>query len=291
MKSLLDYELLVNDVFYRSEHVLSYLERHKNISILDREAISNTILDALVSQNLLDPSKESLDLDNLCIVNNLDHHVYNPHPNVTSIPLSIKESMRKRSILISGSIPISVFYARPAGQVSFCIYDMNTALSIFFPSFSFITCSYDSPTRENIRAEHRPFLEAEINGELYLIDALTKRIFKSSWFTKKYNLIIESIRSSDTFDEEQKKWYEEVTEEVDNYGSYLSIAMPLINMMNNHPKQEETIYEMEQSRKYFKEAFEDCEQINKAMADGSTIDLIHQQSFRKLFVPKKPKKE
>ncbi len=35
MKKLIDYDVLVNDVFYRSEHVLDYIIRHKNISELD----------------------------------------------------------------------------------------------------------------------------------------------------------------------------------------------------------------------------------------------------------------
>ena len=124
MKSLFDYEFLVNEVFYRSEHILSYLENHSDMTPLDIEAISNTILDALVAKKLIDPSEESLDLSNMCIAHDLTHHVYNPKPNVTSIPLDIKEAMRHHCLHISASVPISVFFAKPAGMVSFCIYDM-----------------------------------------------------------------------------------------------------------------------------------------------------------------------
>lgn len=286
MKLLYDYELLVNEVFYRSEHILSYLERHPKLSSLDKEAISNTILDALVYKGLLDPSKESLDLDNMCIKNDTNHYTYNPTPNITSIPLSIKEAMRTKCITISGSIPISVFYAKPAGLVSFCIYDMNTALSSLFPSFSFITCSYNSPTRPNERAEHRPFLEVEINNELYLVDALTKRIFKSSWFKETYDFTVESIRDSKSFDKEQQEWYNDAIKYSDSYGSFLSITQPLYECMKGSPRQKETLYEVECSKKHFPDAFDTCDKIIEQMNNCNIVDLIHEKSFTKLFAPK-----
>ncbi|HAB66071.1 MAG TPA: hypothetical protein DCE23_01755 [Firmicutes bacterium] len=286
MKLLFDYDLLVNDIFYRSEHILSYIERHPNLSSLDKEAISNTILDALVYKGLIDPTKESLDLSNMCIVNDTSHYTYNPNPNITSIPLSIKEQMRNHSIVISGSIPISVFYAKPAGAVTYCIYDMNTALSTLFPTFSFINCSYDSPTRPGIRATKRPFLEVTINDELYLVDALTKRIFKSSWFKTKYNLTIDDIESSINFTKEQQSWYQEMTSKSDNYGSYLSISLPIMEMLSSEPKQEETIYEIERSKETFPHSFVICERINEEISTQPAVELLKKDSFLDLFKTK-----
>lgn len=43
MKKLENYDLLVNDVFYRGYHILDYIKSHSNISDLDREAICATI--------------------------------------------------------------------------------------------------------------------------------------------------------------------------------------------------------------------------------------------------------
>lgn len=61
MKSLLDYEPLVNEVFYKCWHILEYIEKHLEMTELDKEAIQATIMDALVYKNLINPEKESLD--------------------------------------------------------------------------------------------------------------------------------------------------------------------------------------------------------------------------------------
>lgn len=291
MKSLFDYELLVNEVFYRSEHILSYLENHPDMTPLDKEAIANTILDALVAKNLIDPSKESLDLSNMCIVDNLSHHVYNPTPNVTSIPLNIKEAMRHKCIVISASIPISVFFAKPAGMVSFCIYDMNEALSSLFSRFKFIECRYDSPTRPNTRAVKRPFLEVNINGEEYLVDSLTKRIFKSSWFKETYNLVIDYSISNSDFDEAQRASYRQRTSERNGYSNYLFIGLPCLEPIKDHPKQAETIYEIERSKEYFPDSFAECEAIRNEMNSMPITDLLVTPSFKKHVAPKKTNSE
>lgn len=67
MKSLFEYDVLVNHTFYRSWHILKYIEKHPDMSELDREAIKATIMDALVYDGAIDPDWEYLDLDNLCI--------------------------------------------------------------------------------------------------------------------------------------------------------------------------------------------------------------------------------
>lgn len=265
MKSLYDYELLQNEVFYRSENILKYLERHGDISDLDKEAIANTILDALVTRGLIDPNTQSLDLSTLSIVDDLVHTRYDVTPNVTSIPFMYKQMMRKSCLLISGGVPISIFCAKPAGVVQTCIYDMNTAFSYLFSDFRFIECDYDSPTRPGVRATKRPFVEVAINGEEYLVDMLTKRIFKSSWFKEKYNLEVTFSRQKSTFDESQEKYYNEATRSNQNMAPYLSLMELMKDTVLKEPKQEETVYEINQSRNYFPEAFEEMEQMRRDM--------------------------
>lgn len=263
MKSLVDYDILVNDVFYRSEHILGYIERHKDMSDLDREALSNTILDALVDKGLMDPTSESLDLDNLAIVDDLDHMVYERQPRVTSVPLELKEKMRNKTLTITGGVPISFYYAKPAGGIGFCIYDMNTAFSTLVDECSFINCTYDSPTRPGIRADNRPFVEFEYHGQLYYADALTKRLFKKDWFDKEYNLDETYRMSKSTLDERQREIYEEQTAEHLEYASFIGLMGPLIDMMRHIPESAESTYEFDKSREYFPEEFTEAEVIKK----------------------------
>lgn len=263
MKSLVDYDILVNDVFYRSEHILGYIDRHKNMSKLDREALSNTILDALVDKGLMDPNVESLDLDRLAIVDNLDHKVYEEKPRVTSIPLELKEKMRSKALVITGGAPMSYFYAKPAGNVRFCIYDMNTAFSTLVDDCTFINCTYDSPTRDGIRTDNRPFVEFEYHGQLYYVDALTKRMFKKDWFDKEYNLEETYRTSKGAFDARQRAIYEEQTADNLSYASFIALIEPLVDSMCSVPKSAETAYEFAKSREYFPEEFEEAKKIKK----------------------------
>ena len=98
-----------------------------------------------------------------------------------------------------------MFYAKSAGPVSFCIYDMNTVFSAFFV----ITCDYDSHTREGVVAKDRPFVEASINGMNYLVDTLTKRMFRSDLFRKRYHLKEKNSISKRDFNLEQAEIYME----------------------------------------------------------------------------------
>lgn len=263
MKSLVDYDILVSDVFYRSEHVLDYLERHKNLSELDREAIENTILDALVASKEVDPTSESLDLEKLAICDDLDHKVYESQPRITSIPLEMKEEMRKCSFQITGGIPLSVFYAKPAGNVSFCIYDMNTALSTLFEDFSFVNCTYDSLTRPGVRSDVRPFLEVEYADSVYYIDALTKRMFRKDWFDQEFNPE-ESfrVRRCD-FNEKQEEIYREQTSDYLAYDTMISLMQPLISTLKESAKSAEMDYEFEKSKEYYPEQFEAADRLSK----------------------------
>ncbi|MDE6141362.1 MAG: hypothetical protein K2G03_02050, partial [Bacilli bacterium] len=176
MKSLLDYDFLMYDVFYKCWHILEYIEHHPGMSELDKEAIKATIMDALVYKNLIDPEKQSLDLENMCIRDNLEHYRYDPHPNVCGIPQWMEEEFRHKCLLITAGNPISVFISKPPSKlVRYCVYDPNTAVSSIFPDSTFYDVFYTSPTR-GVRIESkRPFVEVEIDGVLYLVDTITKR--------------------------------------------------------------------------------------------------------------------
>lgn len=265
MKSLYDYDFLQNEVFYRSEFILKYLERHHDLTDLDKDAIANTILDALVTKGLIDPEKQSLDLESLAIANDLDHITYNKTPNVMGIPLRYKEEIRHKCFIASGSLPVSVYCARPAGHIHICVYDINLAFSYLFPSFKFLVCDYDSPTRKGTRATERPFLEVCINGEQYLVDLLTKRIFKASWFKEKFNLIIVDEISSESFTPEQVAHYRYKMTEDQNLAPFLSMADLFPFNAQVDPRKEEIIYEIEQTKKYFPEAWEDLKMMRADM--------------------------
>lgn len=256
MKKLIDYDVLVNDVFYRSEHILDYITRHKNISELDRKSISNTILDALVDSKVMDPTKQSLDLETMAIVDDLNHITYDYHPTVTSVPLSIKEKMRHKCLKITGGVPISYFFAKPAGDIDYCIYDMNMALSAVFDDFTFVSCSYNSPTREGVRTEVRPFLEISYHDEKYYVDALTKRMFKRDWFDKTYNLEEKERIPKTNFSSFQQNFYDEQTSCSDDYYILIDFLEPLTDTLRGTFKNEELIYEFDKSKEYFPKQFE-----------------------------------
>lgn len=269
MKSLFDYPILVNDVFYRSEHILSYIERHPNMSELDVEAISNTIMDALVYKGLIDSQKESLDLAKMAIVPNLNHFKYQKQPNVSSIPLDIKEKMRYKAIRITGGIPVSLFFSRPAGGFHYCIYDMNTAISTVFTDFKTITCSYDSPTRKGIRATERPFIEVKINDTEYLIDALTKRIFKSNWFAEKCNIDIDFSRTKKEVLKKFKNDYEHDTKEEMRLANHIQTNRSIFSCLGLDqtaiPGFEEYAYELNKAKEIYPEEFVKAEQLQEEM--------------------------
>ena len=126
------------------------------------------------------------------VVNNPLDYKYNKTPNVSGIPQYIKEQLRHKSIHQSAGLPVMLFIAKPPTKFArYCVYDPNYAVSSIFDDANFINCIYDSPTRPGVRlTETRPFLEVEINGELYLIDTITNRIFNSIILFKHYNYFI-----------------------------------------------------------------------------------------------------
>lgn len=264
MTNLLDYEVLVNEVFYKCWHILEYIEKHPDMSELDKQAIKSTIMDALVTKKQIDPNTQSLDLDNMCIVDDLEHYTYEKHPNISGIPLWMKEEFRKKSLCITGGIPISMFLAKPPSKFTrYCIYDPNTAVSSIFDDATFYNAIYNSPTRGIRIQEVRPFVEVNIDGELYLVDTLTKRILKSSWFKETYDFEIKSQQIISKLNHEKKKYYKHDVSEHKELASLLPFMLPVLDL--NVPDQAEMKYEVEQSKIYFPDEWQRYEVLQKEM--------------------------
>ena len=274
MKCLFDYDVLVEEVFYKCWHILEYLEKHSSLSELDKEAIKATIMDALVYKKLINPEKESLDLEHLCIRNDLNHYTYKKNPNVCGIPLWMKEELRKKCLHITGGVPVSLFLAKPPSKISrYCVYDPNTAISSIFKDATFYDVFYQSPTR-NVRIEEaRPFVEVEIERELYLVDSLTKRIFKSSYFKENYGFeVVNQVRVSE-LKRKKKGLYQEHISERNSFGTTIPFYEMTISSIRDVPNQAEMIYEFHKCKEYYPQACEEAEEFKKAV-NGGVADVI-----------------
>lgn len=267
MKSLYDFEVLCSEVFYKCFNILDYVEKNLDMSDLDREAIQATIMDALVYSGCIDPNKCSLDLNNFCIVDNLEYYNYEKHPNVCGIPLWMKEKFRHKSLKITGGIPASLFLSKPQSKiVRYCVYDPNIAVSSIFDDATFYNVFYISPTR-NVRIEsYRPFVEVEIEGELYLVDTLTKRIFKSSYFKETYGFDIVSESTMSTFDNEGKNYYEEMISEHRALSMILPFFLPLMDV--DAPCYAEMKYELLKTKENYPEEWIKYEEDKKLIKSG-----------------------
>lgn len=268
MKYLQDYDFLVNEVFYRCWHILDYIDNHPDMSPLDLEAVKATIMDALVYRGLIDPEKESLDINALCIREDLSHYRYDKCPEVCGIPQWMKEKYRKKCITVSGGTPLSIFLAKPPTTISRnCIYDMNTAASAIFEDATFYNVFYTSPTRGVRIDNERPFVEVNLDGEAYLIDVLTKRIFKSSFFKKKYGFDIVAEGRVSELTDDKKRLYKSQVEERNNFEAIIPLLEMRSRDLGENPVQAETLYEFEKSREYYPESFIKAEQQSNGLDD------------------------
>ena len=214
----------------------------------------------LLYKKEINPDNSSLDFENLCIVDSLEYYTYEKHPNICGIPLWMKEEFRKKSLVISGGVPISIFLAKPPSKFTrYCVYDPNTAVSSIFDDATFYDCYYNSPTRKGIRIDEvRSFVEVKINDELYLVDTLTKRILKSSWFKEKYNFEVKSQNTVSKMNKEKLDYYKKHIEKHKGLEHYLFMTYPFIEPLNAK-ELDETKYEIEQSKKYFSECWKKYE--------------------------------
>lgn len=265
MKRLIDFEVITNETFYKGWHILEYIEKHE-LSALDIEAIKATIMDSLVYKGLINPEKEYLNLEELTITNNPNDYKYTKTPNISGIPQHIKEQLRHKSIRQSAGLPVMLFIAKPPSKFArYCVYDPNYAVSSIFEDANFINCIYDSPTRPGVRlTEVRPFLEVEINGELYLVDTITNRILKSSWFKETYNLEIKDQIRKKKFNRKQKKLYAEMTEEEMRLGDSMFVYDMTLSIPA--PEMAETRYEVEQAKKNYPEEIKKAAVLDAEMA-------------------------
>lgn len=261
---------ILNNIFYESWNILNWIEKHPNMTELDKEALSQTILHALVFYKIIDPQKQSLDFNTLTILNNLNGIKYNPKPNIIGYPEDLKQKLRMKKTNLSGGAPASIFLSKPQSKISrFCVYDPNTVMSSFFEKFIFIEASYNSPTREGVRVKQRPFVIVPIFNDWYIVDILTKRLFNYEYFKKNYNLEILDKVNSKELDKEKQKMYHEQTDSIDsnyNFTTFLSLAVPLMDFLDN-PEMAEYKYEIEQSKKYHKEAWLDKDKLDEEMSD------------------------
>jgi len=145
---------------------------------------------------------------------------------------------------------------------------MNTVFSAFFDDFTFITCDYDSPTREGVVATDRPFVEVSINGCDYLVDALTKRIFRSDLFREKYHLKEKNSISKRDFNSEQVELYFEQTTEHVGYATFILLVSDFIFA---NPSMAEMLYEFDKSKEYFPEEFDEAEKLKADIMSGDIM--------------------
>lgn len=256
MKSLYDFKHLQEDTFYRCEHILRYIEKNRNLDALEKEAIQNTIMDSLVYFHDIDPSCSSLDLENMVIFDDVKHFCYKEYPDICGIPQFMKELFRTKEICVTGSMPISMFLAKPPSkQVRYCVFDPNTAVSAVFPYAKFYNVKYLSPTRGVYLKEDRPFVEVPIGKEMYLVDTLTKRIIKSTFFKENFGFDVSYAMDTRTLDKKRQEIYEEQIAPTNNYANTLFMKecidkeLGLINVDNLA----EYFYEKEKSKQYFKD--------------------------------------
>lgn len=264
MKSLLDYELITNEVFYRCWHILDYIKEHPDMPPLERESIEATIMEALVSTGQVDPTKQSLDLNNLAIVDDTKHYCYEKHPRICGIPLWMKDKFRKKAIYIIGSVPISLRLSRPPSPIHSCVYDPNYAVSSIFDDATFIEAIYDSPTRPGVRLEEtRPFVEVNIDGVNYLVDVLTKRILRTDWFKQEFNMEVKNTITISKADKENKRRYQNAVAESNSLGEMIPLLEPMMDRIS--PNWAEYRYEFERTKEFFPEQWEKAEEVKQDM--------------------------
>lgn len=265
----------MNEVFYKGWHILEYIEKHPNMSELDKEAIQATIMDALMYHKLINPATQSLNLKSLRIEDSISHYRYEKKPNACGIPLWMKEEFRNNSLEISKGMPISIFLSNPPSKVErYCILDQNIAVSAIFEDATFYNATYDSPTR-GIRVEKpRQFVEINIDNELYLVDVLTKVLYKSSWFKEKYNFKIKSKWSINELKDQGKIFYQSSINERINLSKELASLESNLKDDTN-PAKAEKKYEIEQSKNYYPEQWEKYEDIVNRQTNFKTDELGH----------------
>lgn len=275
MINLFSYDILNNHVFYRGWHVLTYIEQNPDMSDLDKEAVCATIMDALVSNNLINPKEDALDFKTLAIVKstNVKYYHYQKHPFVSGFPLWMKEKWRYKCMPAAGHLSAAIFISMLPGAQR-CVYDLNNVASSIFKDFELSIAEYDSPTRPGIRAKERPFLKTNIDGVDYFIDTITKRIFNFEEFKRRYNLVLTDEVSLKTISKKKQRIYKyQVRHDPSRLGDCLLLMAPFIPSFKEVPKNAEYIYEFEKTKELYPEAWEEKEQREQEIAQMPPWDL------------------
>lgn len=276
MKKLEEFELLKKDVFYRGYHILEWIKLHPKMTELQKEIISASIIQALISKEEIDKT-DLLDLNNLAIVNSVvnkeDLYRYQEHPFVQGFPLWMKEELRHKACCQTGHSPASVFLSMPEGP-SRCVYDMNLAISLLFDDFTLYLVDYNSPTRIGKRAIDRPFIEIEIDGVLYLADTLLKCLYRSDMFKEKYGFDIKDKNAFHDFSKAQLKMYAKNTAmNLHGYADYLLLCDTMFETMKERPEIQEQRYEIDKSLEIFPEVLEEKKILQKRYEEFSSLNF------------------
>ncbi len=278
MKKLEEYAALNDFVFYRHYHILEYIKLKEPLSSLDREALAATIMHALVDLHLIDKERETLDLDNLCIRDDGIGYHYEEHPFAQGTPLWIKDQLRKKCLMITGGLPVTMKLSMLSPFQKTCVYDLNTAYSCTFSKFTFYEADYDSPTRPGVIAKDRPFLEVEIDGVKYLVDTLLDRLYLSEEFKKRYHMQIKSQFDSWNLNANQQNIYSSHVQESNHYFSGLIAIFDLFQPSFNQPYFAEYNFEYQRAHENFPEIFQEARDI---MQDKPYKNLSKKNQFNK----------
>ena len=281
IKNLLEFKVLLDEVFYKGWNIIEYIEKHPNMSELDEDAIKATIMDALVSKGLINPASESLDLKKLCITQSVCHYRYEKNPNVCGFPLWMKRKFRNKSILISKGVPISIFLTNPSykSEKANILYQ-NLAVSAIFEDATFYNAIYDSPTEGSRIEEPRQFVEINISGELYLVDVLTNRMFKSKWFKEKYNFEVINQWSIKELEDQGAMFYKNSTSEKVSLSEELETFIP--SLSQNTPDKAEEKYELEQSKRIYPQEWQ-AYITKRNQIYRFDVDQVSGELVRKIF--------
>lgn len=252
---LSDYEILNEQVFYRGWHILEYINSH-DLTELDIEAIKATIMDALVSNNDIDPMIEFLDFENLCITKDKTDNTYSyeKYPNISGIPLWIKEKFRKKSCKASAGIPISIYLTIVSKNR--CLYDMNIASTAVFDDWISYIADYNSPTKIGKRVTSRAFIEIYIDEIPYLIDNLTRRIIRRDFLEKNYRFYIKGFYPKKMLNSVRLECYLNSIQDYVELGPYMSFYFSFSESFRSRGDFAEVEFEIEKSKEYFKDAWE-----------------------------------
>ncbi len=281
LRKLESFPLLKEKVFYRGCPILAYIQNHGSLASEDIKALKATLMDALVTSRevQLDPDRFALDFDRLAIVESGQledgYYHYETTPDVMGFPHVLQEAMRHKCLQVTGGLPISVFLSLPTEHH---IEDMNRAMESLFSDFT----EYNFTQQVAGKVKTQQLVEVRMHGELYMIDTVSKRFLKSSYFNENYEVVCNSILPKAAFSGKALRQYQQDVREVCQYASYLVMSEPLLSGLENNCIYSQFLYERKESEKNFPRAFQQA-----ALASGNKTSLEKQNKPPVLYYTKK----